>query len=545
MFFGPVSVSDAAGAILGHSLAVGTERFRKGRRLSDADIAALATAGHREVYVARLDDGDMAEDEAARRIAVASTGPQVRAAAAFTGRANLYAETAGIAVIDGERVAALNQLDEALTVATVAPWEPVEAGQMLATVKIIPFAAPRAAVERGEALLASGGPLVRVAAFQPRDVGLVLTRVAGTKESVLAKTEQAVAGRLAQLGSRIAASRTVAHETAAVAGAIADLKAAGCAPIFVFGASATVDRGDVVPAGLVAAGGEVLHFGMPVDPGNLLVLGRHGAVPVVGVPGCARSPKLNGFDWVLQRLCAGLAVTPRDITAMGLGGLLKEIPSRPMPRDSAGNPAMPAAPRRPKIAVLVLAAGLSRRFGDSHKLLAEVDGRPVIRNVVETALQTDHRPVLLVTGHQAGAVAAAAGSGDRLQVVHNPAYAEGLAGSLRAGLAALPAETDGVLVCLGDMPDVTAAVLDQLVAAFNPVEGRAICLPVFNGKRGNPALWGAQFFGELSRLQGDSGARSLFIPHAEWICEVPVDCAGILLDYDTPAMLAARGNTLA
>ncbi|MFC3677257.1 NTP transferase domain-containing protein [Ferrovibrio xuzhouensis] len=546
MFFGPVAVSGARGAILGHSLAVGNDRFRKGRRLSDEDIAALAAAGHREVYVARLDAGDMAEDEAAQRIAVAAAGPQARAAAAFTGRANLYAETAGIAVIDGARVAALNQLDEALTVATVAPWEPVEAGQMLATVKIIPFAAPCTAIERGEALLAAAGePLVRVAPFQPRDVGLVLTRVAGTKDSVLAKTGQAVAGRLAQFGSRIAASRTVAHETAAVAGAISELKAAGCAPIFVFGASATVDRGDVVPAGLVAAGGEVLHFGMPVDPGNLLVLGRHGAVPVVGVPGCARSPKLNGFDWVLQRLCAGLEVTSRDITAMGLGGLLKEIPSRPMPRDGTAPPAAPAAPRRPNIAVLVLAAGLSRRFGDGHKLLAEVDGRPVIRHVVETALQTDHRPVLLVTGHQADAVTAAAGNGDRLQVVHNPAYAEGLAGSLRTGMAALPPDTDGVLVCLGDMPDVSTMVLDQLAAAFNPVEGRAICLPVFNGKRGNPALWGAQFFDELARLQGDSGARSLFMPHAEWICEVPVDCAGILLDYDTPAMLAARGNTTA
>jgi molybdenum cofactor cytidylyltransferase len=266
-------------------------------------------------------------------------------------------------------------------------------------------------------------------------------------------------------------------------------------------------------------------------------------VPVVGVPGCARSPKLNGFDWVLQRLCAGLAVSPRDIAAMGLGGLLKEIPSRPMPRDNAERPGPPAAPRRPNIAILILAAGLSRRFGDGHKLLAEIDGKPVIRHVVETALQTDHRPVLLVTGHQADRVTAAAGRDGRLQVVHNPAYADGLAASLQAGLAALPTGTDGVLVCLGDMPDVSGTVLDQLAAAFNPVEGRAICLPVFNGKRGNPALWGAQFFPELARLQGDSGARSLFTPHAEWICEVPVDCPGILLDYDTPAMLAARGNS--
>ena len=543
MFFGPVPVREAAGGILGHSLSLGGERFRKGRLLSAADIAALERAGHASVHIARLDDGDVAEDEAARRIATALAGPHARTAAAFTGRANLYAETAGLARIDTARLDALNELDEALTVATLADYEPVEAGQMLATVKIIPFAAPRTAVERGEQLLQGDAPLVRVAPFTPQDVGLVLTRVADTKDSVLAKTELAVAQRLAQFGSRIKAQRIVAHDETAVAGAIADLRTAGCAPILVFGASATVDRHDVVPAGLTRAGGEVLHFGMPVDPGNLLMLGRHDNVCVIGVPGCARSPKLNGFDWVLQRLCAGIEIGRRDIMRMGSGGLLKEIPSRPMPRDRgprAGGDAVPApAPRRPKIAALILAAGLSSRFGDGHKLLAPLDGKPVLRHAVEHALASSASPVLLVTGHRAEDVRTAAGSG--IEIVDIPAYAEGLASSLRAGLSALPQGLDGVLVCLGDMPDVTTATYEALIAAFNPVEGRAICLPVVGGKRGNPTLWGLQFLPELMRLEGDSGARSLFGPHAEWVCEVPVDDPGILHDYDTPAALAARG----
>ncbi|WP_341703891.1 molybdopterin-binding/glycosyltransferase family 2 protein [Ferrovibrio sp.] len=543
MFFGPVAVQEAAGGILGHSLAVGGERFRKGRLLSAEDVAALAAAGHSRIHIARLDDDDLPEDEAARRIATTAAGPGARPAAAFTGRANLYAETAGLVVVDAARLTALNALDEALTVATLANHDIVEPGQMLATVKIIPFAAPKTVIAQGEALLREGGPLVRIAPFRPCAVGLVLTRVAETKDSVLAKTEQAVAIRLGRLGSRIAASRTVPHEESAIAAAIRDLKAAGCAPILVFGASATVDRGDVVPAGLVAAGGTVAYFGMPVDPGNLLVLGRHGEVPVIGVPGCARSPKLNGFDWVLQRLCAGLDVTPRDIMGMGLGGLLKEIPSRPMPRDNADRPTPARPPSRPRIAILVLAAGLSSRFGDSHKLLAELDGRPLIRHVIDNALQTDHRPVLLVTGHQAEAVAAAAGNRDRIAVAHNPDYASGMASSLRTGLAALPSDIDGALICLGDMPDVPPAVLEQLVSAFNPTEGRAICLPSHKGKRGNPVLWGAQFFPDLSRLAGDAGARSLFMPHADWICDVAVDHPGILQDYDTPAMLAARGLT--
>jgi len=545
MKFGPVPVRDAIGGILGHSLSAGSERLRKGRLLSAVDVALLEQAGHASIYVARLDDTDMPEDEAAHRIAAALAGPQARVAAAFTGRANLYAEGPGLARIDTARLHDLNELDEALTVATVADYEPVETGQMLATVKIIPFAAPRTVIAAGEALLRDvSDPLVQVAPFRPQGFGLVLTRVGNTKDSVLTKTEQAVAQRLAHLGSHIAGQRIVAHDEAAVAAAIAELKAAGCSPILVFGASATVDRLDVVPAGLARAGGEVLHFGMPVDPGNLLMLGRHGDAPVVGVPGCARSPKLNGFDWVLQRLCAGLEIGRRDIMRMGAGGLLKEIASRPMPRDQESR-ALPAAPRRPKIAALILAAGLSSRFGTGHKLLADLDGKPVVRHVVEAVTASSAGPVLLVTGHQADAVTSAAGTG--VQAVHNPAYAEGLASSLQAGLRALPDDLDGVLVCLGDMPDIRTATLEALIAAFNPVEGRAICLPTFSSKRGNPILWGLQFRPDLLRLEGDAGARSLFLPHAEWICEVPVDDPGILMDYDTPealgAALAARGVT--
>ncbi len=113
--------------------------------------------------------------------------------------------------------------------------------------------------------------------------------------------------------------------------------------VIVFGASALCDFDDVIPAAIRAAGGEVLRAGMPVDPGNLLVLGRLGETPVIGAPGCARSPKENGFDWVLDRLIAGLDVTSDDIAGMGVGGLLMEIPTRPQPREM---PPPPAATER-------------------------------------------------------------------------------------------------------------------------------------------------------------------------------------------------------
>src|SRR5207247_3550875 len=164
--------------------------------------------------------------------------------------------------------------------------------------------------------------------------------------------------------------------------------AQGADIVFVHGASAIVDRRDVIPEAVVAAGGRVDHFGMPVDPGNLLLLGHVGDTPVLGLPGCARSPQVNGFDWVLERLVSGLPVGPREIMRMGSGGLLAEIPSRPLPRAAASpapnaKPPERAPPPGPRIAALLLAAGQSRRMGGPNKLLADIDGRPMVARVAE------------------------------------------------------------------------------------------------------------------------------------------------------------------
>src|SRR5205823_10132827 len=289
--------------------------------------------------------------------------------------------------------------------------------------------------------------------------------------------------RLAALGCRLASEERCAHTTAELAPRIAAAVAQGpnsrgADIVFVHGASAIVDRRDVIPEAVVAAGGLVDHFGMPVDPGNLLLLGHIGDTPVLGLPGCARSPKVNGFDWVLERLVAGVPVGPREIMRMGAGGLLAEIPSRPLPRAEA-SPA-PAKPERtvppgPRIAALLLAAGQSRRMG-SNKLLAEIDGRPMVARVAQRLLSSHARPIVAVLGNEADRVDAALG---KLPVerVRNPAFAEGLSSSLKTGLTALPSDIDGVLVCLGDMPLVAGRDLDRLIAAFNPLEGRAIVVP--------------------------------------------------------------------
>jgi molybdenum cofactor cytidylyltransferase len=541
MRFGEVPVAEAEGAILAHSLRLGTVALKKARVLSRADLDLIAGAGLTRIVVARLEPGDVGEDEAARRVAEAAAGDEVELAAPFTGRANLFSRTRGLLVFDRERLDRLNLVDEAITLGTLAPFAVVEPRMMVATVKVIPFAAPAEAVERCVAAAALESPLLRVAPFLPRSVGLIQTRLPGLKESILDKTREVTVGRLKTLGCRLVFEERCGHTAAELVPLIRDAMGHGIDILLIHGASAILDRRDVIPAAIVAAGGRIDHFGMPVDPGNLLLLGHVGERAVLGLPGCARSPKVNGFDWVLERLVAGLTVGPSEIMRMGSGGLLAEIPSRPLPRAEA-QPAptakSEAKPQGPRIGALLLAAGQSRRMGGPNKLLAELDGAPMVAHVARRLLASRARPIIAVLGNQADAVDAALG---KLPVerVHNPEFAAGLSTSLKRGIAALPPDLDGVIVCLGDMPLISGRHLDRLIAAFNPLEGRAIIVPTRRGKRGNPVLWSKRFFPEMAEIAGDVGAKHLIGEHAELVAEAEMDDDAVLVDIDTPEALDA------
>jgi molybdenum cofactor cytidylyltransferase len=542
MRFGEIPSAEAEGAILAHSVRAKGIVFKKGRVLSADDVAALAQAGIAAVTGAQLERDDVAEDEAATRIAVAVRGAHLTASAAFTGRVNLFADARGIAVID-RRIDALNRLHESITVATVPEWALVEPKQMVATIKIIPFSAPKARLEACEKIAREAGSLIRVAPLKPKTAALIQTTLPGTKESVLDKSAAVMAERMEALGGKLAHEIRVPHETAAVEAAIRALTGNGCDLLLMAGASAITDRRDVLPAALEQAGGRVDHYGMPVDPGNLLMLGHIAGMPAVGLPGCARSPKFNGVDWVLQRLCADIAMDAAHIMQMGIGGLLMEVP-RPQPRsgtadDPAGKAA--AAPRAPAIACIILAAGQSRRMGPVNKLLAQVDGKPMVRWAAETALASAASPVFVVLGHEADKVRAAL-KDLKVTFVENPDYAQGIAGSVKRGIAAVPADADGAVIVLGDMPRIAPRQIDRLIAAYNPVEGRALCIPTWRGKRGNPVLIGKRFFAEMQALTGDVGARPLISQYPELICEVEMENDAVLLDIDTPQALQGLGG---
>jgi molybdenum cofactor cytidylyltransferase len=331
--FGPVPVAESEGGVVAHTVRLNGLILKKGEIVRAEHVSALQTAGLAEITIARLESGDVGEDAAAVQLAEKVAGADVRIEKPFTGRSNLFSKAAGVLTIDLTALDRVNDVDEAITVATLPAFRTVVEGEMIGTVKIIPFAVPGEILAR--AMAAARESVVEVRRFSPLSVGVVSTILPGMKPSIVDKTLRALEKRLAPARAKIVVETRAPHDAAALAAALREM-APRCDLLIVFGASAITDRRDVIPAAVEAAGGRIERLGMPVDPGNLLLLARTAENrPLLGAPGCARSPKENGFDWVLHRLLANVPVGPADIRAMGAGGLLMEIVSRPQLRSGS------------------------------------------------------------------------------------------------------------------------------------------------------------------------------------------------------------------
>lgn len=540
MKFGSFPLTEGAGLVLAHAIREPQVSFPKGHRLTQGDAEALLAAGLTSVIAVQLDPGDLGEDEAADRIAAGFSGGHHRSTPAATGRVNLHATVNGLFLADRDAVNRLNRIDPAITFACLQSHVPVMAGEMFGTVKIIPLAVAEAKVAEAEGVLRGAAPFVLLP-FRSHAVTLIATELPGLKPSVMDKTARVLQRRLQPSSSHIEREVRVPHRADAVAAALRSSRSHSGGPrmIIVFGASALTDFDDVIPAAIRAAGGTVIHAGLPVDPGNLLVLGELDGIPVIGAPGCARSPAENGFDWVLNRILAGRMPEPDDLTGWGVGGLLKEIPVRPSPRD-----AIQPQTHHVRVAGLVLAAGRASRMGNGgHKLLAEFSGEPLVRRSARAVAEGGLEPVAVVTGYRADEICKALGGLD-LRFVYNPDHASGMASSLAAGLdLAAVAEADGVLVMLADMPGVTAHDIHRLVTAFRENGGRVVVRAVSSGKRGNPVVLPRSLYPSLRRLEGDTGARTIIETSGLPVIDVDIGDAAHL-DVDTPEAVLEAGGVL-
>ena len=338
MTFGETPVDEAAGAILAHKLydASGKLIFNKGHLLRESDLAALRRLKLERVTVMRLSDADLHEDEAARRIGMAVTGAHVKWRTPGVGRANITAAARGIVHVNVPQLEEINNIYDGITIATLRQFSLVDEGEMIALVKVVPFGVPKARVIDVERITASSDDVLQIMPLLAKRVGLIVSGTDATRERLLRSFTEPVRRRVEGWGSALQKPRFVAHDASAIAAAINDAQDADL--ILVAGISAIIDREDIVPTALQRAGGSLTVHGVPVDPGTLLMLGYLGETPVVGAPGCVKSPKTNVIDWILPRLLTGERLTRADLVSMGHGGLLKDIAERPMPRSRTNQP---------------------------------------------------------------------------------------------------------------------------------------------------------------------------------------------------------------
>lgn len=520
MDFGPVSINDAMGCILAHSIHINGAHIAKGIILENHHITLLRQADVHEITVARLYSDDVHEDDAAFAIGQAFSGTGLVARGAEKGRVNIHAQYDGVLCLNAKDITALNDIDEAITLSTLMPFQRVKAGQMLATIKIITFAVARERLNK--ALEHIKSQTLHVAAFIPQKATLILTHGnwAALSEKIRDKTIKTISARLKERGADLIDIVDVPHDINAVSDALKGQ--AKDHLILMMGISAIVDRRDILPAALVDAGGRIKKFGMAVDPGNLTMVGKLGDTPIIGLPGCARSPKLNGFDWVLDRICAGLEISSEDWAHMSIGGLLKEISSRPQPRIKPRSGGQ-------TVKAIILAAGTSSRMGDANKLLTLYKGKPLLSHVIEAVKTSPVDEYCVITGHEAEKVGEYAGP----QALYCADYKDGMAESLKCGVRHF-IDAGALMICLGDMPNITAAHMAQLIDAFNAHDGLRICAASYHGKRGNPVIIPKAYFEDMLQLEGDQGARQLFTRHAEQVELVNIDDEAVLQDFDDP-----------
>jgi molybdenum cofactor cytidylyltransferase len=533
--FGNYACSDAEGVILAHTIRLPGRILKKGRVLSTEDLVELQENGFSQVSGVRLAADDVDEDQAALEVTRALAGPLLSVGRPVAGRCYLYAQSDGLVTVDRQLIDAINLCDSGVFVATLPEHAECLRQQAVASVKVIPFAVPRQALDRCLQRVAQHASAIALRAYQGHTVALVLTQTPGLKESMLVSTSRVTEERVVAMGGRIVFEQRCAHTVTALSAALAEALATQADVVLVSGASITVDSADIVPAAIQSCGGTIEHFGMPVEPGNMLLLGQIGSCRVINLPGCSRSPKLNGLDWVLQRLAVGLPIGKTEILSMGVGGLIKDISHRWRMREQGNLIEQFQTPH--KVAALVLGAGRSSRMGEQNKLLATVGGVPMLQRVVDAALQAELVSTTVVTGCQATEVKRLL-QGRDVRLVHNPDYRQGIAGSLKLGLSSLDTDIDGVLVLLADMPFIQAVHLNELIAEFNPATERDIVAPIREGRLGNPIIWSARYIPAMMKLRGDRGARPLLDEFAANVWEVPMGDDAIFMDVDTPEALA-------
>ena len=521
---------ESKGSILAQSYNLSERKLSKGTRVSKAIVELLNKENIKTILCAVPHENDMDEDAAAEAISNAIDRNRLYAEEASTGRVNFRTPALGVVRYNRELIKKINLVDESIAFSIVEHNQLLAKNDLIATLKIIPFFVSKIYVERVVTLL-SKHEIFKIHRLEEKKVGFIQTYYDWQKRSIFKATSNVTRSRLDALGCLLEKETLIPHDHESLCSEIKSSIDSGAQVLLISGASAITDRSDYIPKAILSVGGEIIQYGLAVDPGNLLLIGKIGGTTVIGMPGCARSPKLNGFDWVLQLLMANIPITKEELADMGAGGLLMEIASRPLPRALSKS----VNKREKKIMGVILAAGNSTRMGKDNKLLRNVGDASLVRNTAVEMLNSDVDSCSIVLGYQSDKVAEVI-KDLNISLILNPLWQEGQASSLKAALNTLDDTYSDLLIMLGDLPGVKSRHINTIIEEHLLTNNRRskITIPSFNGKKGNPVIWGRSFFPDLSNLEGDVGGRALFNHHPAAINLLDMDDPAVVTDTDTP-----------
>jgi len=521
---------ESQGSILAQSYNLSERKLSKGTRVSKAIVELLNKENIKTILCAVPHENDMDEDAAAEAISNAIDRNRLYAEEASTGRVNFRTPALGVVRYNRELIKKINLVDESIAFSIVEHNQLLAKNDLIATLKIIPFFVSKIYVEQVVTLL-SKYEIFKIHRLEEKKVEFIQTYYDWQKRSIFKATSNVTRSRLDALGCLLEKETLIPHDHESLCSEIKSSLDSGAQVLLISGASAITDRSDYIPKAILSVGGEIIQYGLAVDPGNLLLIGQIGGTTVIGMPGCARSPKLNGFDWVLQLLMANIPITKEELADMGAGGLLMEIASRPLPRALSKS----VNKREKKIMGVILAAGNSTRMGKDNKLLRNVGDASLVRNTAVEMLNSDVDSCSIVLGYQSDKVAEVI-KDLNINLILNPFWQEGQASSLKAALNTLDDTYSDLLIMLGDLPGVKSRHINRVIEEHLLTNNRRskITIPSFNGKKGNPVIWGRSFFPDLLNLEGDVGGRALFNHHPAAINLLDMDDPAVVTDTDTP-----------
>ena len=521
---------ESLGSVIAQTYNLPGKTISKGTFVTSEIVDYFKEGEVQNMICAVPDNGDIHEDEAANIISNAIDRSHIYIESASTGRVNFKSRSLCLVRYKRDLIKKVNLVDESIAFSIVEHNQLLAKNDLIATLKIIPFFTQKKYVDQVISIL-DKNELFKTHSLNKKEVSLIQTSFEWQKKSMFKATSNVTRNRLEALDCSLNEEKLIRHDYKVLCSEIRSSIKSGIDILLISGASAITDRSDYIPKAILSEGGEIIQYGLAVDPGNLLLVGKIGKTTIIGMPGCARSPKLNGFDWVLQLLMADIPVVKEELAEMGAGGLLMEIASRPLPRALAKN----VNKQEKKIMGVILAAGNSTRMGKDNKLLRNIGDAPLIRNLAIEILKSDLDSCSIVLGYQSDKVADVI-KDLNVNLILNPLWKEGQASSLRAAINTLDSTYSDLLIMLGDLPGIKSSHINSIIEEHLLTDNRKskITIPSFKGQKGNPVIWGRSFFHDLSNLEGDVGGRTLFSEHPAAINILEMNDPWVVKDADTP-----------